>query len=195
MFPVEAVNYVARRGLTGKMVVTFNWAQYALAALGPRAPGEPGVLVQVDGRCRTGYSQEMLDAHFDFILGSLGPKLRYRDPASGPFDPARVLREGEPDLVLISRRQEPSVQTMEQHKGEWVLLYQDSLAQLWGRAAKYDDPQSTHYVAPRYREVGDSRQWGYVRWPALPHYAPRALDDSLRTLAESGEPPRKPNGF
>src|SRR5207244_10716801 len=117
-------------GLTGKMVCTFNWAQYALAAFGPSQAGEPGILVQVDGRCRTSYSQAMLDMHFDFLIGSVDANQRYRDPNSGPFDPERVLAAERPDLVLISRLQRPSVEVMQRQQGRWVLLYQDALAQL-----------------------------------------------------------------
>src|SRR5207302_7524879 len=92
-YPVAAFDYIARRGLTGKMVCTFNWAQYALAAFGPRQPGEPGILIQVDGRCRTSYSQAMLDAHFDFLMGKFDINQRYRDDRSGPLDPERVLAQ------------------------------------------------------------------------------------------------------
>lgn len=173
-YPVHAFDYIARRGLTGKMVCTFNWAQYALAAFGPREAGQPGILVQIDGRCRTSYSQAMLDAHFDFVMGDAGPNQRYRDPRSGPFDPTRVLRINRPDLVLIDRGQQPSVQVMESQPDAWVLLYQDGLAQLWGRASKYDDRQSAYYLSPAKREIGDAAQHGYVRWPALPNYPPRA---------------------
>ena len=45
--------------------------------------------------------QQMLDEHFDFILGDVGPRQRFRCPDSGPFDPARVLESGSPDLVLL----------------------------------------------------------------------------------------------
>jgi hypothetical protein len=164
--------FIAENGVTGKMVCTFNWAQYALAAFGAREAGEPGIQVHVDGRCRTGYSQAMLDSHFDFLLGEMGPDMRYRDPKSGPYDPKRVLEEGRPDLVLISRHQEPSVAVMEAEKetGEWVLLYQDSLAQLWGRASRYDDPKSTYYLEPRHREIGEFTQQGFVYWPGIPKY-------------------------
>lgn len=175
IFPVAAFDYIGRRGLTGKMVCTFNWAQYALAAFGPREPGQRGILVHVDGRYRTSYSQEMMDAHFDFLIGNVGPDQRYRDPQSGPFDPTKVLAVGRPDLVLISRQQEPSVEVMRAHASDWVLLYQDGLAQLWGRSSRYDDPQSAYYVPPKEREVGESAQQGWVRWPALPNYAPRAV--------------------
>jgi hypothetical protein len=130
--------------------------------------------VQIDGRCRTSYSQAMLDHHFDFLMGAARPDLRYRDPASGPVDPTRVLRDGRPDLVLISRRQEPSVAVMTtlEEKGEWVLLYQDRLAQLWGRASKYDDPNSTYELPLGKRYLGDAEQSGWCHWPALPNYKP-----------------------
>src|SRR5207302_505508 len=48
VYPVDAFDFIARRGLSGKMVCTFNWAQYALAAFGPHEPGEEGILVQID---------------------------------------------------------------------------------------------------------------------------------------------------
>jgi hypothetical protein len=173
-YPVDAFRFIGERGLTGKMVVTFNWAQYALAAFGPREAGQPGILVQIDGRCRTSYSQEMLDTHFDFIIGNVGPEMRYRDPKSGPFDPERVLNYERPDLVLISRAQEPGAIVMKGQQGKWVLLYQDKLAQLWGRASRYDDPQSAFYLEPKQRAVGNFAPKGLVRWPALPEYRPTA---------------------
>src|SRR6185295_11471446 len=167
----------------------FNWSQYALAAFGPRGADQPGILVQIDGRCRRSYWQEMLDMHFDFLLGEVGPDQRYRDPNSGPYDPKRVLEFERPDLVLISRLQRPSVETMEQQTG-WVLLYQDALAQLWGRASRYDDPKSAYYLEPRRREVGESRQAGVVRWPALPDYHPLATaDGASRSVAGNSPPP------
>jgi hypothetical protein len=185
-FPVAAFEYIAQQGLTGKMVCTFNWAQYALAAFGPHEPGSPGILVHVDGRCRTSYSQEMLDTHFDFLIGDVGPDMRYRDPRSGPFDPTRVLRDGRPDLVLLSRLQRPSAEVMERQQQDWVLLYQDSLAQLWGRATRFDDPTSAYYLPPRKRVIGEAAQIGDVAWPYLPPYSPLAISsDDHRHLAAS----------
>lgn len=180
-YPLAAAQFISRHKLTGKMVCTFNWAQYALAAFGPKEPGAPGILVQIDGRCRTSYSQAMLDHHFDFLMGEARPDLRYRDPESGPVDPTRVLRDGRPDLVLISRRQEPSVAVMTalEEKGEWVLLYQDSLAQLWGRASKYDDPSSAYELPLAKRYLGDAEQSGWVHWPALPNYKPDTTHTAL----------------
>jgi hypothetical protein len=187
-YPVAAAEFIARHKLTGKMVCTFNWAQYILAAFGPRDPGQPGILVQIDGRCRTSYSQAMLDHHFDFLIGNAGPDQRYRDPNSGPFDPTRVLRDGRPDLVLISRLQEPSVEVMtaQEQEGAWVLLYQDSLAQLWGRASKYDDPHSVYHFPLAKRLISQSEQQGWTYWPALPEYQ---LAPPSAVAAEAISPP------
>jgi hypothetical protein len=164
------------------MVCTFNWAQYALAAIGPHETAGAGILVQIDGRCRTSYSQAMLDAHFDFLMGPPNPTQRYRDPKSGPFDPERVLREGNPDLVLVSRLQKPSVEVMERQNGRWALLYQDSLAQVWGRADRFDDPQGPDYLPPTSRSIGDDPQTGFVVWPAMPK-----LESTLVTAEKSAD--------
>src|SRR5262245_7594401 len=63
-YAVEAFSFIVNRGLTAKMVCTFNWAQYSPAAFGARQSSDPGIQVQIDVRCRTSYSQEMLDMHF-----------------------------------------------------------------------------------------------------------------------------------
>ena len=172
-YPVSAFQYIGREGLTGRMFVTFNWAQYALAAFGPKEPGGEGLLVHVDGRCRTSYSQEMLDEHFDFLMGAVPASMRYRGPDSGPVDRERALNHGSPDLVLINRNQLPSVEVMQQHRDEWSLLYQDGLVQLWGRMSRYGDPKSADYIPAERRTLGDEPQRGYVSWPAIPDYKPR----------------------
>jgi hypothetical protein len=184
-YPIAAFDYIAKRGLTGKMVCTFNWAQYALAAFGPRETGDEGILVQVDGRCRTSYSQEMLDQHFDFLIGKVDASQRYRGADAGPFDPEAVLKVGEPDLVLISRLQKPSVEVMERQAGRWTLLYQDELAQLWGRASQYDEPSSRSFLAPTDRHIGNETQAGFALWPAIPkhqHARKLAPFDTSRAL-------------
>jgi hypothetical protein len=167
-YPVGAFEFIARHNLTGKMVCTFNWAQYALAAFGPHAGNQHGILVQIDGRCRTSYSQSMIDAHFDFLMGPPNANQRYRDTKSGDFDPQRVLRDGMPDLVLISRLQKPSAEIMQRQNSEWTLLYQDALAQLWGRASRFDEVKNAGYLPPEARQITDNSQTGYELWPALP---------------------------
>jgi len=55
-----------------------------------------------------------------------------------------------------------------QNQRDWVLLYQDSLAQVWGRRDRYDDRASSDYLPPEARRVGDEPQTGFVQWPAFP---------------------------
>jgi len=158
--PVDALQYMADRHLAGKLVVHFDWAQYALAALAPETT------VAFDGRLRTCYPQEVADLYFDFLLGNL-PAFRWRSPTSPPFDDTAILRLGDPDLVLLSRHFKHGVKVMVRRSG-WVLLYQDGIAQLWGRPERYGDPASPDYVPPAVRTIGDQKPRGYVRWPAFP---------------------------
>jgi hypothetical protein len=165
--PVAAVEFMAEHQLTGRLVCAMNWAQYVLYASGSRDGKSPGLLVQIDGRLRTAYTQAMLDTHFDFILGEQTAAQRYRSP-TGTFQATRVLQEKQPNLVLIDRGQPHAVQVMEGESHEWSLLYQDSLAQLWGRKARYDDPASPDYFPPTHRRITDTLQSGYAAWPAVP---------------------------
>jgi len=170
-FPVAAIEYMAEENLTGNLIVTYNWAQYAIAALGPRGEDQPGVRVQLDGRFRTCYPQEVVDMHFDFVLGHYMPHVRHRSPNSPPeIDGRRVLFYKNPDLVLLSRGQPGSAEVMqiEQSRGRWTLLYQDQLAQVWGRSDKFADPASPHFVPPSRRRITNEPQVGSVTWPALP---------------------------
>ncbi len=164
-YPVDAIQFMADRRLEGKLVVSFNWAQYSIAALAP------DVQVAFDGRFRTCYPQEIVDMHFDFLLGEFGGK-RCRSPQSGPVDGSRVLKFGSPDLVLLDRRYEESVAVMQaeadQENPEWVLMYLDRVAELWGRADRYDDPSSAHYFPVDTRVQDAGPRDGAVQWPALP---------------------------
>ena len=169
-FPVNAFQYMADRNLTGKLVVHYDWAQYAIAAFGPQAPGRGGVLVAFDGRFRTCYPQEIVDMNIDFELGTR--RQRHRSSNSPErVDGGRVLKFKQPDLVLLTRTQGHAVSVMERHRGEWVVLYQDRLAQLWGRASKYGDPESPDYIAAVDRKIGNLFHMGAVSWPAYPQPA------------------------
>lgn len=166
-YPVAALQYMVDHDLHGRLVVTFNWAQYAIAALKPFAP-EPGVQVACDGRFRTCYPQEIVDMHFDFLLGDDHVAGRHRSQNSPPIDGARSLRFGNPELVLIDRVHPHSADVMRAHAREWVLLYQDSVAEVWGRADLYDNRRSADYFPPHKRVVDNTPQAGAAAWPALP---------------------------
>ncbi len=174
-FPVDAVQYIADQDIDGRLLVTFNWAQYAIAALGPDSPDQKnGLLVQFDGRFRTCYPQEIVDMHFDFLLGEGPDGTRYRSSKSGDVDGQLALQFGQPDLVLLNRRQENSVEEIERaatgdpSSPAWVKLYQDEVAQVWGRADKFDAADSPHYIPPQHRRISDEPQVGSVTWPAMP---------------------------
>jgi len=171
-YPVNALQFMTDRSLEGKLVVSFNWAQYAIAALSPE------VQVAFDGRFRTCYPQEVVDMHFDFLLGEFGGR-RSRSPASGKIDGTRVLKHGSPDLVLVDRRYEHPVQVMKQEvtrkKSEWILLYCDRVAELWGHRDRYDDPTLAEYQPPSSRVLDASSRAGVVQWPALPIRSHQAI--------------------
>lgn len=164
-FPVDALQFMADRGLDGKLVVSFNWAQYAIAALAPETQ------VAFDGRFRTCYPQEVVDMHFDFLLGEYEGN-RSRSSESGPIDGTRVLKYESPDLVLLDRRYENPVAIMkaeaQRENPEWTLLYCDRVAEVWGHRDRYDDPTHLDYVPLTARVLDAGPRDGAVQWPALP---------------------------
>lgn len=166
-FPVAAFDYLIENEINGKMIVTYNWAQYAIAAFkrNPDVTGEGHIAF--DGRFRTCYPQQVVDMHFDFICGNGGPDKRHRGADSPPFDDTRILKYKRPELVIISRRQKHSVKVMDENKKDWGLLYQDKLTQVWGLKAVFDNPQNPKFVALEKRKIGDEPQTGYAVWPAI----------------------------
>ena len=168
-FPVAAVQYMHENEIRGRLVVTYNWAQYAIAALcvDSENPTKRPTRVAFDGRFRTAYPQTIVDMHFDFLYGNR-PIPRSRSPESPAIDPGRVLREGSPEIVLLARYGEFTEEHMSDYRDRWTLLYQDSIAQVWGLKNRFDDPDSQDYLPPDEREIGESLQIGSVTWPALP---------------------------
>jgi hypothetical protein len=179
-YPVDAFQFMVDNRLGGKMVCAFNWAQYALAALSPE------VTVGFDGRFDTCYPQEAIDLHFDFLLGDTGP--RDRRPNAGPIDGAKVLDYHDPDLVLIDRAYPTCFAVMAaeaaKEKPEWVRLYSDAVAELWGRASRYDNPASPHYFPPESRKLDVRLLEAEFQWPALPD---RSLWEEPRFTAEEAD--------
>ncbi|RCS46058.1 hypothetical protein DTL42_16345 [Bremerella cremea] len=183
-YPVSAIEFLNQHNLHGKTVVSYNWAQYFIAA----RCGDGESQVQFDGRFRTCYPQDVVDQHFDFILGD-APGMRFRQLDS-PVDPTAALTAGVPKLVLLDRGQPHSEAVMRQRR-DWTLLYQDSLAQVWGRRNLFDDPQSPEYLAPQQRSISDvEKQNGYVAWPAIPT-APATATPSLHLARVSSPNPTR----
>jgi len=165
-YPISAMQFIEDRELRGRTMVTFNWAQYAIACFANDNTTEPS-RVAIDGRLNTCYPRDVLDIYLDFLLGEPKPGARLRAPESGPYDPTLALSYEEPDLFLLDRGQKPAIRTIERDS-RWVLLYQDSLAQIWGRRDRYDDPNSPQYLPASRRVITETPQIGSVMWPAFP---------------------------
>lgn len=160
-YPVTAFEFMERENIHGRLVVTFDWAQYALAALNPKTT------VGFDGRYDTCYPQEVVDMNFDLLFGNTLQE-RNRSPQSGPIDPRKVLSFGNPDLVLLDRRtDQPGIAVVESDP-DWVMLYQDGLSILWGKWDAFDDPSSSRYVPVERRQISDQVPQGIAAWPGFP---------------------------
>ena len=168
LYPVAAMQFMEDRQLRGRTVVTFNWAQYALACFAEEPDPLRRSTVAFDGRFTTCYAPEVIDIYFDFILGQDYKGDRYRSRKSAPIDPEKALRHASPELFVLSRGQKGTVRTLEAHRDEWTLLYQDSLAQIWGLKKRFDTPGEVDYLPPEERQISDSPQHGKVDYPALP---------------------------
>ncbi len=152
IYPVDAFAYMRAHRLSGRLIAHFDWAQYAIYAFAPPTS------LQFDGRFETAYPEEAADMHFDFLLGEC-PQRRLAG------SPTRILEAGDPELVLVSRRYPEPAAIMHGRVDDWTLLYQDALAQLWGRRRKYDQPGSDFVVE---RAISDHTPAGRTPWPALP---------------------------
>lgn len=169
-YPVSAVQFMADRGLTGRLIVSGHWAQYLLSVYGARTENDRGIRVAFDGRHRTCYPQEILDLQFDFFAGEGGPEKRYRSPQSPPADPKRILEFRQPELVLLGHHHQHALAALQQAANDWTLLYQDDLAQLWGRRSRFDEPTQSQFVPVDARRFDRLSQNGTVPWPAAPQH-------------------------
>lgn len=167
-FPVSAFQFMHDHDIRGRMVVTYNWAQYAIAAFCVEDNSSNAISrVGFDGRFRTAYPQPIVDMHFDFLYGNR-PIARFRSQESSTIDPGRVLELGSPEIILLARFGEYSEQNMSEFTDRWTLLYQDNIAQVWGIKRRFDDPNSPDYLPVDQRQLDAIAQQGSATWPALP---------------------------
>ncbi|MDA1231686.1 MAG: hypothetical protein O2856_13010 [Planctomycetota bacterium] len=165
-YPVSAFEYMEQEKIHGRLVVTFDWAQYALAALAP------DTTVGFDGRYDTCYPQTVVDMNFDLLFGS-DMSRRYRGLDSGPVDSNRVLEFGNPNLVLMDCIADvPAVHHLDNHP-DWIPLYRDARAALWGRKTVFDNPMRPGYLAPERRHISDVMPEGIAAWPGFPNRSGR----------------------
>lgn len=177
-FPVSAVEFMAEENISGRMVVTFDWAQYALAALAP------STTVGFDGRYDTCYPQWVVDINFDLLFGN-DMSRRFRGKNSGAVDSNRVLEFGDPNLVLMDRIADPAAVKFLDSNDAWTRLYSDGRAILWGRRTVFDDPGSPGYLPAERRRIGDEMPSGIAQWPGFPGRSGRnAFSPDVAAAAE-----------
>lgn len=166
-YPVSSIEFMAEENISGRLVVTFDWAQYALAALAP------DTTVGFDGRYDTCYPQVVVDINFDLLFGD-DLSRRHRGQDSGPVDSNRVLEFGNPNLVLMDRIADPPAVAFLDHHAEWSRLYSDGRSVLWGRKSVFDDPASPAFMPSHRRRFSDEMPNGIAQWPGFPGRTGRA---------------------
>ena len=171
-YPVDAIKFMRKNRLHGRLVVTYDWAQYSIAAF-CSDPSRATSRVSFDGRFRTCYPQSIVDMHFDFLYGHAKSVERYRSPQSPDCDPSRMLRYKDPQLVLLRRFGELTEHHMDMNRDRWVLLYQDAIAQVWGVGHLYDNLSSPRYLPPSSRIIHDRLARDSVTWPAIYETSPK----------------------
>ena len=167
VYPVDALAFLNEHQINGKVVVTYNWAQYTIAAMCVPETDTTKSKLAFDGRFRTCYPQEVVDMHFDFLYGNEHLTKRYRSDASGQIDPFAVLEFGNPDLAIVRRQGEIAADVLRQASDRWTMLYQDGLAEVWGLKSRFDDPNGEDYLSVDQRKISAKMPRGNVSWPAI----------------------------
>jgi hypothetical protein len=110
-YPARAIGLIRASGVSANLAIDFDWGEYALYQLGPR------VKVSVDGRRETMYSKAIYAENLNFKYGQ--------------HDWSALLRKHDTQLALV-RTGFPAFNLLQLEPG-WSLIYQDSLAGLFGR--------------------------------------------------------------
>jgi len=112
-YPARAVALLKDAGVSGNLVVHFDWGDYVIWNLGPK------VRVSLDGRRETVYSEAVY-----------AENARWREGV-GAWD--TILRRPSTDMALASKRW-PTFNLMKMLAPEWKLLYEDAMVGLFARA-------------------------------------------------------------
>jgi len=90
------------------------------------------------------------------------------------------------DLVLLEWTRHPHATSVSCAAGDWCLLYQDSVTELWGRAGRFNDSSSPCWLPESSRHISDGVQEGSVAWPAFPVHLLLVKFDWSRQPAGAG---------
>jgi hypothetical protein len=110
-YPVAAIDYIRAHNLSGKLLISFNWGEYALWRLYPLCK------VALDGRYETVYPESLSKEYFDFLYG----RANWR----------RFLDHYPPDMILVDT---PSrIHSLLQKEPNWRQVFADSGSALFLR--------------------------------------------------------------
>ena len=102
-YPVSAVRFLKVNGIKGKILIPFDWGEYAIWKL------YPGCRVSMDGRFRTVYPEKVLRDHFQ----ASRDEAKFKD----------LLDKYPADIIL--GRQNPMNQQLISTQSKWVYVYSD----------------------------------------------------------------------
>ena len=110
-YPVGAIDFINENHLSGKLLIHFEWGEYAIWTLYPHCS------VALDGRFETVYPQNVIEEYFDFIYGNANWRT--------------FLRKYSPDLILISNHFR--IYSILQSAADWSQIYHDNGCTLFKR--------------------------------------------------------------
>lgn len=113
-YPVGAIDYMKKEGLTGKLLVEFAWGEYVMWLF------HPHILVALDGRFETVYPESVIADYLHFI---------YATPRWRSF-----LEKYHPDLILIKNH--GNLPDLIRNDPPWQVLYEDRSCLLFGKGAQ-----------------------------------------------------------
>lgn len=103
-YPVSAVDYILEHNLSGRILIYFDWGEYAIWRLYPKC------LVALDGRFETVYDENVTKLYFDFIYG----KDNWQE----------FIITYKPDMILIPTRSK--IYQLIKGKNQWQQVFMDS---------------------------------------------------------------------
>ena len=104
IYPIYPVHFLKENGINGNILLPFEWGEYVIWKL------YPDCKVSIDGRFRTVYPQEVIDAHF----GVLSDDLKYNE----------LLDRYPTDIILAKRN--PFFHRLISKQKKWIYIYSDS---------------------------------------------------------------------
>jgi hypothetical protein len=110
-FPIQAVQLIRQSGVTGNLMIDFNWGEYTIWNLAP------WVKVGMDGRRETVYPEQMYAEYINFYYG-----IREWDA---------VLKKYPSDMVLMASESAPV--NLLKLSPDWQVAYEDQLSTLFVR--------------------------------------------------------------